>query len=108
MEIQDNRINPSVTQENSQSAAIETKGNRDADASPGKSATAGGSNDRISFTDAARLLQDLEIRIAESPVVDSNRVAEVRNAVDNGTFTVDPARIADKMISLETALTGAR
>jgi anti-sigma28 factor (negative regulator of flagellin synthesis) len=35
-------------------------------------------------------------------------VAAVRSAVENGTFAVNPERIADKLISLEQALTGAR
>ena len=108
MEIENNRIHPAVTQENSQSATIETKGNTDANASAGKPATADGSTDQISFTDTARLMHDLEIRIAESPVVDSNRVAQVRSAIDDGTFAVNPNRIAERMISLETALTEAR
>ena len=108
MEIENNRIHPAVTQENSQSATIDSKGNKGADVSEGKPVTADGSTDRISFTDTARLMHDLEVRIAESPIVDSNRVAEVRSAIDNGTFSVNANNIAERMISLETALTEAR
>ena len=47
-------------------------------------------------------------RARTQPVVDSQRVAAVRSAAENGTFAVNPQRIADKLISLEQALTGAR
>jgi flagellar biosynthesis anti-sigma factor FlgM len=40
--------------------------------------------------------------------VDSQRVEAVRSAVENGTFSVDAVRIAEKLISLEQALTDAR
>ena len=56
----------------------------------------------------ARQLQDLATQLASEPVVDSQRVEAVRSAIENGTFTVNPDRIADKMMSLEQALTDAR
>jgi flagellar biosynthesis anti-sigma factor FlgM len=40
--------------------------------------------------------------------VDSKKVEAVRSAVENGTFTVHPERIAEKLMSLEQALTDAR
>jgi negative regulator of flagellin synthesis FlgM len=66
------------------------------------------SADRVSLTGEARQLQQLESQIANEPVVDSQRVEAVRSAVENGTFTVNPDRIADKLIGLEQALTDAR
>jgi anti-sigma28 factor (negative regulator of flagellin synthesis) len=41
-------------------------------------------------------------------VVDSQRVKAVGSTVENGTFTVNPERIAEKMMSLDKALLDAR
>lgn len=46
-----------------------------------------------------------ESGLESPPVVDSQRVAAVRNAVEQGTFVINPERIADKLIGLEQALT---
>jgi anti-sigma28 factor (negative regulator of flagellin synthesis) len=40
--------------------------------------------------------------------VDSKKVEAVRSAVEDGTFMVHPERIAEKLMSLEQALTDAR
>ena len=108
MEIENNRIGPAVTQNSGQGTPVENQANRNSESSSKENQSAAGSSDRVSLTDTARQLQDLEAQVASQPVVDSQRVNAVRDAIDNGTFTVDPARIADKMISLEQALTEAR
>ena len=41
-------------------------------------------------------------------MVDSQRVQAVRSAVEDGTFSVNPERIAEEMMSLEQALMDAR
>jgi len=38
---------------------------------------------------------------AQSAPVDSDRVAMIRRAVANGTFPINPARIADQMIAMK-------
>jgi negative regulator of flagellin synthesis FlgM len=67
-----------------------------------------GGADQVSLTGQAHHLQALEAQLQDQPVVDSQRVAAVRKAVEHGTFVINPERIADKLISLEQALTDAR
>lgn len=57
--------------------------------------------DTVSLTDTAANLQSLENTIAELPVVDSQRVEEIRSAISNGEYEVNPANIADKLLELE-------
>ncbi len=106
MEIENNRVATLVTTGSSQGTPVEKQGDGKSPASPADSGTPGA--DRVSLTGEARQLQALEARIASEPVVDRQRVEAVRTAVENGTFTVNPERIADKMISLEQALTDMR
>jgi negative regulator of flagellin synthesis FlgM len=64
-------------------------------------ATAG---DQVSLTTAAQQLRDLEQNVAAQPVVDADRVAAVKDALTNGSYAIDPERIAGKLMSLEKAL----
>ena len=108
MEIENNRIASLVTQTSGQGTPVEKEGHGNTNSPSGESAAKHSGSDRISLTGEARQLQELETRLASQPVVDSQRVEAVRSAVENGTFTVNPERIAEKMMSLEEALLDAR
>ena len=108
MEIDNNRVATLVTTGKGQSTPVENQENGKSAPSPTNSGAAGSTTDSVSLTGEARQLQALETRIASEPVVDTQRVQAVRSAVENGTFTINPERIADKMISLEQALTDMR
>ncbi|MDV3238289.1 MAG: flagellar biosynthesis anti-sigma factor FlgM [Gammaproteobacteria bacterium] len=60
--------------------------------------------DQVSLTSTAQQLRDLEQKVASQPVVDADRVATVKEALTNGSYAIDPERIAGKMMSLEKAL----
>ena len=72
-------------------------------AEPGRSAT----RDTVSLTGTAQHLRNIEHSLASQPVVDTQRVEATRQAIENGSYQIDPSRIASKMISLERALSGA-
>jgi negative regulator of flagellin synthesis FlgM len=59
--------------------------------------------DTATLTDTATQLQKLEAQIAVLPVVDASRVADVKASIINGRFQTDPVRVAEKMLSFETA-----
>ena len=63
--------------------------------------------DTVTFTSAAAQLQQLEKSLADQPVVNTQRVAEVQNALNSG-HKADPALVADKMLSFETGLNNVR
>ena len=107
MEIENNRIASLATHVSGHGAPVDNQRNDGGRAGNPTSATTG-SSDQVSLTGQARQLRELETQLASQPVVDSQRVEAVRSAVENGTFAVNPQRIAEKMISLEQALTDAR
>jgi negative regulator of flagellin synthesis FlgM len=107
MEIENNRIAPVVTHTGGQGAPVDGQRTGGSGA-PAASEYARSASDQLSLTGAARQLQGLENQIASAPVVDTKKVEAVRSAVENGTFTVHPERIAERLMSLEHALTDAR
>ncbi len=60
-----------------------------------------GSSDQVSLTDTAALLQALDGQIQESSGIDTQRVQEIRQALAEGRYDIDPERVAEKMIALE-------
>lgn len=60
--------------------------------------------DTVSLTDAANRLQGLVDDVSRLPVVDSQRVEDVRRALDNGSFEVDYDRVAEKFLKFEDDL----
>lgn len=63
-----------------------------------------GAGDQVSLTPEAKQLRDLESQVAKLPEVDSNRVNDIKAQLANGSFEVNPERIAEKMMSLERAI----
>jgi negative regulator of flagellin synthesis FlgM len=62
-------------------------------------------NDRVQLTDSARALQQAS-STTSGATVDTKKVEQVRQALANGTYKIDPSRIADRMMSLDSALNG--
>lgn len=58
--------------------------------------------DRVSVTSEAARLQKIEEQLSAVPAVNSAKVAEIKAAIANGTFTIDPQAIASKLIAFET------
>lgn len=61
-------------------------------------------SDPVRITDAAKQLAALEQAIHGVPVIDEARVAEVRRALDEGRYEMNPERIADKLLRSERDL----
>jgi negative regulator of flagellin synthesis FlgM len=60
------------------------------------------STDRVSVTSEASRLQEIEEQLMAAPEVNSARVAELKLAIANGTFEINPQRIAEKLVAFET------
>lgn len=59
--------------------------------------------DTVSLTSGAQLLERLEKSLESLPAVDAQRVDEVRTAIENGDYEINPQAIADAMLRLEQA-----
>lgn len=55
--------------------------------------------DKVELSSLSASLQKAEARIADTPVVDKQRVDEIKSAIANGEFKIDANRIADGLIS---------
>jgi len=67
----------------------------------GKSSTA----DTVSLSENAVSLGKLNNTAATSPVVDTKRVEQMKQAIADGSFKVDVEQVADKMMKFESILT---
>lgn len=61
-------------------------------------------SETVSLTDTAAKLQKIANEVESQPVVDAERVDAIKRSLDNGTYEVNPERVAEKMISFERDL----
>jgi negative regulator of flagellin synthesis FlgM len=67
----------------------------------GRAAEKTSSADTVSITATALLMSKLEEIVQATPVVDSERVAALKDAIASGTYEIDDRRIADRLLKLE-------
>jgi negative regulator of flagellin synthesis FlgM len=60
--------------------------------------------DHVTLTSSARSLQRLEQTISDTPVVNSAKVSQVKQAISAGTYQVDANRVANKLLQFERGL----
>lgn len=60
--------------------------------------------DTVSFSETAVRMGQLGVAVDDTPVVDAQRVEKVRQALADGTYNVDPTRIAEKLMDFDIAL----
>jgi len=56
-------------------------------------------SDTVSLTNAAEQIQSLQQIIADVPVVDSERVASIKAAIDDGSYSTDADQLAQNLLS---------
>lgn len=69
-------------------------------ARPGKSQTsaAGTPGETVELSSLSSHLQQAEAALANVPVADSGRIAEIKQAMSEGRFQVDASKVADGLI----------
>ena len=69
------------------------------DSAPSKATSSPQAEGRnVSLSNEAHTLNRLEAQINASPDIDASRVAELKQAIADGTFEVNAERIAEKML----------
>lgn len=61
--------------------------------------------DEVKLTDSARALQ-AAARPDDGAAVDQKRVEQIRQALADGSYTINPARIAEQLLALDQQLGG--
>lgn len=62
----------------------------------------------VQITDQARQLAALEQTVNSLPVVNEAKVAQTRQAIEDGSYQVAPDRIADKLLRMDRELGAAQ
>lgn len=91
------RSNQTAAPVNKQDPAL---GQSSKEVAPSKPDVPAGS--QVKLSNQAQQLQAIEERLRELPEVDSARVAQIKEAIADGSYKVDSAQIADKLIALES------
>ncbi len=60
--------------------------------------------DALSLSARAERMQAIESRLAQTPEVDQERVAAIKQAIAEGNYPVNAERMADNMLQLESLL----
>lgn len=66
----------------------------------------GKADDQVKLTDSALALQQAA-RASDGATVDQKKVEQIRQALADGSYQINPGRIAERMLSLELQLGGA-
>jgi negative regulator of flagellin synthesis FlgM len=60
--------------------------------------------DTVSLSDAVNVLKKLESVLAKLPVIDSQRVEDVKKSLSTGSFEFNPVRTAGKFLHMARAI----
>ncbi len=86
---------PTISSSHNSAQTNTIKNNSDTTA---KSASAG---EPVQLSKDARQLQSVSQRLADMPSVNSDKVAQLKQAIADGSYQIDNERVASKMLSLE-------
>jgi negative regulator of flagellin synthesis FlgM len=64
------------------------------------------SKDAVSLSQQSKAIGQLQQDMAAQPSFDTVKVAAIKEAIANGSYTVDPEKLADNMIKFENELKG--
>lgn len=60
--------------------------------------------DSVNLTSSAMRIKSLEDQVARLPIVDTQKVEQIKNSISDGTFEFNSDRIAEKLINFEKDL----
>ncbi|ALE89259.1 flagellar biosynthesis anti-sigma factor FlgM [Pseudomonas versuta] len=70
-------------------------------ASPEQTSVSAPSGESVHLSQEAQQLQKIGDSLRDQPVVDKNRVAELKQAIADGSYKVDSNRVAGKLLNIE-------
>jgi negative regulator of flagellin synthesis FlgM len=73
-------------------------GKRSSAAKPTADASSPGAGAEVGLSPLSARLQEISGNLANTPVVDAGRVAEIKQAIADGRFKMDAGKIADGLI----------
>ncbi|WP_017903241.1 flagellar biosynthesis anti-sigma factor FlgM [Pseudomonas asplenii] len=103
MVIDFSRLNntPSLTGSTRTSANKEADGSGKSSAVNSQTEAVGQSGESVHLSNEAQQLQKITDKLQQQPVVNSARVAELKQAIADGSYKVDSNRVASKLLNFE-------
>jgi len=68
---------------------------------PEQTSVSAPSGESVHLSQEAQQLQKISDSLRDQPVVDKNRVAELKQAIADGSYKVDSNRVAGKLLNIE-------
>ena len=93
--------NNSLQTTNTQSREVTS---RSSDVARTNSGSTGSASERVSLSGDARLLNELQATVRQQAEVDQDRVAGIKARIEAGTYHVDPEKLANSFLELESIL----
>lgn len=66
---------------------------------PGNQKSSAPTAEQVDLSSLSARLQDVEAAMADTPSIDAARVAEIKQAISEGRFQINPERIADGLLA---------
>ncbi|HLT13253.1 MAG TPA: flagellar biosynthesis anti-sigma factor FlgM [Marinobacter sp.] len=60
----------------------------------------------VSLSNQAKNLKQLEQKLGDYPEMDDDRIAQIRTALENGTYKIDAEKLAQKMLEMDESIFG--
>lgn len=108
MVIDFNRLNSTTPASTTRAGSTQGGKNEAADKAAGSEATSqkaalgGKSGEPVQLSTEAQQLQKTVDKLRDQPVVDTDRVAKLKQAVADGSYQVDSQRVASKLLNFES------
>jgi len=77
-----------------------------AGAEQSKSQAQSARGENVSLSNQAKNLKQLEQKLGDYPEMDDDRIAEIRSALENGTYKIDAEKLAQKMLEMDESIFG--
>jgi negative regulator of flagellin synthesis FlgM len=60
--------------------------------------------DTVNMSDTGKRMLALEAEVAKMPVVNQQKVVQLKREIESGVYKVDPHKVAEKLLELERVL----
>ncbi|MBW0146062.1 flagellar biosynthesis anti-sigma factor FlgM [Marinobacter arenosus] len=108
MSVDFNGIGPGQvnTQRTTADKSTGSQNTQPAPSDPAKAQAQGARGDNVSLSSQAKDLKQLEQKLGDYPEMDDDRIAEIRSALENGTYKIDAEKLAQKMLEMDESIFG--